>query len=259
MFKSTFKILFVIALYSLSPVSYTEPLTFTTESFPPFNYLENNKVAGPSHQIVQTICQKIGRDCQFTLQPWRRAISQVKVGNYNGIFSVGKNPERELWMYFTHPILETAYGFFVLNDDPLVYESIQDLDHYEIFVYGPSNTSKTLQDSALLVGNMVINVTLSTESSFKRLLAGRKLGKERKGAVYINRDVGNYLIKQMGITELRYLGDHKKIPYHVGFSKISTNLGVVNQFNETLEAMHQSGEMASLLAPYNMPVPTITP
>jgi len=77
--------------------------------------------------------------------PWGRAQEEVRNGIAQGIFVVGWNEERAQWLYFSPPILNSEYGFFVKNDNPLKFRQVSDVKGYMVGVYGPSNTATSLE------------------------------------------------------------------------------------------------------------------
>jgi polar amino acid transport system substrate-binding protein len=79
------------------------------------------------------------------LLPWRRAQDEVANGTAHGLFTIGWNEERAKTFYFSPPILNTEYGFFVRNDNPLKFNQVLDVKGYVVGVFGPSNTSFFLE------------------------------------------------------------------------------------------------------------------
>jgi len=222
---------------------------FVTEPSPPFNYLENGEVTGPAHAIIGAICADLGTDCSFELTKWDRAIGMARDGEVNGIFSVGKNTERLEWMHFSSPILATAYGLYVLDDNPLEFRQPADLAGYTVVTYGPSNTSQSLET----LGDAVPDMEIVVESKLRLILRKFDAGRyEGRAALYLNKDVVASLIDELGLEKLRYAGDHRQILYYVGFPKAATEQGFVDRFNGVLDRFKQDGTLATLLEPYGM-------
>lgn len=243
------KIMLLIFLIIQNTCVAEEPLTFVTEPFPPFNYEENEKIIGPSTEIVEAVCAEMEIECTISMMPWRRALILAKDGNVNGIFSIAKRPEREEWAYFSLPLVSTGYGFFVQEDNQLNYNTPTDLEGYTIGVYSPSSTSKTLEGIASLIEDTTIVLEVKNETALKKLSVGRY---GDKGAVFINKDVGNYLIKILGIKGLRYSGNQSEILYHVGFSKVSNPGNFVLTFNDHLIKLYNEGKLKEILKKYDM-------
>jgi polar amino acid transport system substrate-binding protein len=238
-------ILIYFLLASASPLLAIH-LSFTTQSLEPFSYHSATGAAGPSVDIVNTICDEMKADCIVDLYPWRRAYYEVQRGRANGIFFIGKNPEREKWLMFSPPIVLTEYGFFVNNNNPLVYKNPGDIEGYIVGVFGPSNTSASLQEIKIEMINFYIDMEDNDESGF------RKLSVKRVNAVYSNRDVGYSLIKKLELSNIRYAGAHCKLFYYFAFNPKLTPTKWIEQFNATYRKLYHSGKIHQILQKFNM-------
>ncbi|MBU1344439.1 MAG: transporter substrate-binding domain-containing protein [Proteobacteria bacterium] len=221
-------------------------LVFNTQDFQPFSYKVEGEVQGPAVEIIKTVCQKIGINCSFRLLPWTRAQKEVEDGSANAMFVIGKNAAREKWLYFSPPLMKTEYGFFVKNDNPLIYKNVSDIEGYKVGVYGPSNTSKTLEKIKDQLKDLTIDLRPDDESGFK------KLSGDRITAVFSNKDVGNALIKKINLTNLRYAGKYKELNYFIGFSKQFNSKEEVDRFNSALMQMYTDGSLKAILDKYFM-------
>src|SRR5712691_9227977 len=119
-------VLFSIWALSLTAAAVTQ-LTFNTQDFAPFNYEVNGVVSGPAADVIRKVCAEMKIDCPMTLLPWRRAQQEVEEGKINGMFVIGWNAERAKSLYFSPPLLETEYGFFVRDDNPLKFRQNADV------------------------------------------------------------------------------------------------------------------------------------
>ena len=82
--------LFLFSMQSFA-VESEEKLVFYTQEFAPFSYSENGRVAGPGVEIIQKACDNINVKCVIEVLPWVRAQEEVKRGNADGMFFVGKH------------------------------------------------------------------------------------------------------------------------------------------------------------------------
>lgn len=221
-------------------------LKFTTQDFRPFSYLENNKVAGPAVEIIKSVCGDMKIDCSFRLFPWTRAQQFVKNGEAHGMFVIGWNKKRTEWLYFSPPILKTEYGFFVHKDNPLKFKELTDVAGYTVGVFGPSNTSNSLEKIKREIGDLKIDMTPDDESAFLKLSIGRV------DAVFSNKDVGNALIKKLRLEGIRYAGRQRSLKYFIGFSQEYTDKKVVDQFNASFIKLHKKGLIQKILKKHNM-------
>jgi polar amino acid transport system substrate-binding protein len=74
-----------------------------------------------------------------------------------------------------------------------------------------------------------------------------KLSLGRVDAVYSNKDVGNHLIQQLGLTNLRYAGTEHVTQYYIGLSKQYVEKAVVDRFDAALVALYRHGEAHAIL------------
>ena len=221
-------------------------LKFNTQDFAPFNYEVGGVVSGPAADIIRRICGDIKFDCSFNLLPWARAQEEVRNGKAHGIFVVGWNEERSKWLYFSPPLLNSERGFFVRDYNPLKFEHNSDVQGYSIGVYGPSNTATALQRIKAEIKNLTIDMTPDDEAAFKKLSVGRV------DAVFSDKDVGNELMRKLGIRNVRYAGRQQTLKYYIGFSQKFTEKKLVDQFNTTFRNLHKRGIIRAILSKYKM-------
>lgn len=250
-------IIFSISIYSAGINADAAELKLNTQDFPPFHYISKNddgsngKVEGPAIELIERVCKEAGISCSLNLLPWNRAQKEVENGEAHGLFLIGWNAEREKVLYPSYPIVQTAYGFFVHINNNLQYKNLSDVAGYTVGVFGPSNTSNSLEKIRDSMGKngvtpLKIDMRPNDEAGF------RKLNLERVQAVYSNREVGNSMVAKLGLANIRYAGDHKELKYYIGFSKKYVDKSTVDKFNETFLRLHREGEIEKILAKYKM-------
>jgi polar amino acid transport system substrate-binding protein len=228
------------------PVDASE-LVLDTQDFSPFSYEVNGVVSGPAADVIRRVCAEIKVDCPMRLLPWRRAQQEVTDGKAHGMFLIGWNAERAKWLYFSPPFVNTEYGFFVRDDNPLKYTQLSDVKGYTVGVFGPSNTATSLEKiKADLGGDLIIDMTPDDGSAFRKASLGRVR------AAFSNRDVGYDVMKKLGITNLRYSGRQQSLKYYVGFSQKFADKKLVDQFNEAFRTLHKQGVIQDILGRYHM-------
>ncbi|WP_108650939.1 substrate-binding periplasmic protein [Dongshaea marina] len=221
-------------------------LSFVTQDFAPFSYGDKGTVLGPFSESIEATCAKLNSVCPIFLKSWLRAQWEVDNGRIDGLFPIGWNKGRSETLYFSPPILRTEYGIFVRSDNPLNFKKESDIKGYRVGVYGPSNTEKSLLKIKRNIKELAVSVTNDDERQFKKLSRGKIQ------AVYSNKDVGFYLIKKLGLDNIRYAGTHKSLMYYIGFSKKYNSPEMVVKFNTALLSLYKSGELHKILSKYNM-------
>jgi polar amino acid transport system substrate-binding protein len=245
--KALISLVIVVGFCStLAGSSYGADLKFNTQNFEPFNYEVNGVVSGPTADIIRRVCGEMKITCAFNLLPWRRAQDEVAQGIAHGLFTIGWNEERAKTLHFSPALMNTEYGFFVRNENPLKFRQVSDVKGYTVGVFGPSNTSFFLDKIKAEIKDLTIDMTPEDETAFKKLSLGRV------DAVYSNRDVGYFLMGKLDIKNIRYAGFHTGLKYYVGFSQKFTDKKLVDQFNSTFRNLHKRGVIQEILAKYKM-------
>jgi polar amino acid transport system substrate-binding protein len=241
------RILFgVMVVLVLTNAAQAVELKIHTQDFAPFTYAIDGVVSGPAAELIRKICDEMQITCSFNLLAWKRAQEEVRLGKAHGMFVIGWNAARAEWLHFTPPILYTEYGFFVRNDNPLQFKDVNDVKGYRVGVFGPSNTSKSLENIKAQVEDLTIDMRPNDEAGFKKLSVGRI------DAVFSNRDVGHALIAKLKLTNIRYAGIQRRLKYYIGFSQAHTDKKLVDQFNATLVDLYRRGVAQAILKTYNM-------
>ncbi len=240
--KSIFGIMVIILSFSL----FGDEVIFNTQDFPPFCYQEEGIVKGPVAEVITEISNEMNIQYCFRILPWIRAQREVEYGKAHGLFVIGWNEQRALWLHFSPPVLETEYGFFVGMDDDLVYREIGDLDGYIVGVYGSSNTSISLEKLHGEKENFTIDMTTDDRAAFLKLEHGRV------SAVYSNLDVGIAMLKRLNIQNVRYAGMHKKLDYYIGFSIKYNDPFFLEEFDKTFLRLYKTGKIQAILESYDM-------
>ncbi len=238
--------------FFITSITFGVELKFNTQDFPPFSYGKNCKyserckVEGPAADIIKAVCNETGDTAVMNIYPWRRAQEYVRLGYANAMFLIGWNKKRSKWLYFSPPVLETEYGFFVKDDNPLVYKKPTDVKGYTIGVYGPSNTSNSLYKIKAEIKDLTVDLRPNDETGFRKLSLGRVDG------VFSNRDVGYALIKKNMLSNIRYAGTSKKLKYYIGFSMDHTERKIVDKFNKAYRKLYNKGVIKKILKKYSM-------
>ncbi len=246
-----------LVLFLAATQSWSQELKFTTQDFPPFSYNINGVVSGPAVDIIRRVCAEMNTKCSFRLLPWTRAQQEAKSGKANGMFVIGWNEKRAKWVHFTPPIMNTEYGIFVNSKNALQFSKSSDIEGYKVGVYGPSNTSNSLnklRTKMVEEGLKAITIDMrpDDESGFNKLALGRL------DAVFSNRDVGLALIAKLGLKDkVRYSGPHRKLKYYIGFSMAHNDKMVLERFDAAYVKLYKSGVVKTILDKHSMEVATL--
>ena len=241
--------LFPLLFFSLSSNTlYSAELNFVTPNSAPFQYKTEQGMRGPFIRIIQKICDEMQISCSIDyVESWNRAKQMVKMGSMfkqkkvNGVATLAWSEERTGWLYYSPPIIETGYGFFIRNNDVRQPSSILGLQGYTISVHGPSKSSRNLELIKKEIADLDIDMSFDQEAGLKKLSRGRV------DAVYLNKDIGSFLIRSLGIGNVSYAFDHQTVSYFIAFSKVSTDKNIVDRFNAAYRKLYKGGIIQELI------------
>jgi len=239
----------MVAILIAAPATAADGLHFVTEPFPPFSYEENGKAAGPMAEVIQAVCAVAKMTCTAEVMPWRRALADAEEGRVDGIFSILHGPDREKKFFLSDPIISSAYSFFGMKGSNWSYTTPADLNGMTIGVYGPSSTSRALDEVTAGAKGVKVELELENFDAYKKLIVGVY---GPKSAVMANRDVGLALLKGKNLAGIVPVGDLKPIAYCFGLSRQKSSAGQMEALNRALRTLTASGKIKQILAKHGL-------
>ena len=235
------KFLIIFFILTLGLVSYgfstrNETLYYAAPHFPPWDINPNEDVSlGINADVISSIAKELELNFQPVQCSWKRCLLELKEGNIDMAGTVGRKPERELYLHFIEPTyakIPDQVCYFP-TDDKLEIKKYQDL--YRLNKIGVERGARVSpsfdQDSTL----MKIEIT-KLDQLFKML------DLRRLDVVVGNEMVMDYMIKELGLhgkfqkTPFRfksigeeYLVISKKSPHAKRFAEISQ---IINKMKE---------------------------
>ncbi len=243
-------VIFILLLLLSVSISVTAaaPLQLVTLQYPPYEYLEGNKVKGLAVEIVKETFKRMNQPIEITLLPWARAINYIEQGKADAIFTAYKTPEREQFADYSHEVLiPQTISLFVKKGQSISFDgNLKKLSSYSIGVvnkvsYGPS------VDSAIKSGLLPnIQLVSTGELNFKKLLLGRMdiVVSNKYGAWNILKK----LKKSDQIEELT--PEIQSIPSYMAFSKKRKLSALRDKFDRTLKALKKDGTYEKIIEEY---------
>jgi len=120
----------------LTPQTITDTLIVGTNAeFPPFSFMENNKIVGFDIDIITQIAERFGKKITIKEMPFDALIPEVQLGNIQ-IIAAGISPtlERAKRVFFTKPYLtNNPLVIITLSSNPPI-KGIEDLAGKEVAV-----------------------------------------------------------------------------------------------------------------------------
>jgi len=230
----------------------TASMTFVMDPFPPFTYEENGRAAGPMSDTIQAACDELKLQCKLEIYPWRRALKMAEEGAVDGIYAIADIPERRHFFHLTPPIVESAYAVFAHRNSALAYARPSDLDGYTVASYGPSAASHAAETLAKGVPSVKLVVEIDN-TTLLRKLSSQRYGE--LGVAVANVDVGNWLIHQQHIPDLKVAGLISKVEYCIGLSRARVSEKQADEFNAALRKLLKAGKVRQIAERHGVVAP----
>ena len=161
----------------------------TTLDWPP--YTSKDMVDhGLTTLIVKTAFKEMGYDLEADFFPWNRAVHLAKTNNaYFGYFPEYYSQDLEQDFYFSDPIGSGELGFIERADNPINWNSIDDLKKLHIGTVSGYVNEKTFDEK-------VARKEIMVDEANDDLTNIRKVVNKRISLAVIDKNVMNYLISQ---------------------------------------------------------------
>jgi len=112
-------------------------LTYLTEEWAPFNYLEDGKAAGISVEILQAIFGNIGVNrtaSDVRIVPLAEGLRAARNDTGTVLFSIARTPEREPFYQWVGPFTGASFVLFAPTERNIAIAAPEDLNRYRIGV-----------------------------------------------------------------------------------------------------------------------------
>ncbi|GAB2208908.1 hypothetical protein ROS1_57260 [Roseibium sp. ROS1] len=113
------------------------PLSFLTEDWPPYQYIENGILKGVTVDLLLAILKEANAEqtlAEIEVVPWARGYSRVKTQPNTVLFSMTRTPEREEMFKWAGPILKNDTYFIGRKDQGIRIAGPADLYQYRFGV-----------------------------------------------------------------------------------------------------------------------------
>jgi polar amino acid transport system substrate-binding protein len=178
---------FCTLLLTLNAARAAETVTLACNEFPPHKMRSSpDGLPGFDVEILQQAFARVGTRVTTHFMPWKRALSEVRTGNADGLCSCSRHPDRDSWLRYSDVMGTVGIGVFVKPGlEPETFKSWKNLATLKVGVVRAYNLHQELKASGL-VPKAVNNDT----QGVKMLL------KQRLDAFVTFRDTGLYILAQ---------------------------------------------------------------
>lgn len=230
-----------------SAIKKPAPIRFATlEDFKPFAWCDNGVPKGIDVEIVTLVMDRIDHPYVIECIPWKRALSSIKSGKVDALFSAYKTSEREAFaIYMNSPTHLSIFSVFVPKGKAFSFNRLEDLYGKTVGITGGYSVNPEF-DKARLAGRFKVQELSSADSGLKMLARGRL-------DAYVNgKHVGLFTARNLGITDMIEPLDrplHEPKPAYLLFSKASNLRNkdqLISEMNQALDLLWKSGEVDQL-------------
>ncbi|SIQ68913.1 amino acid ABC transporter substrate-binding protein, PAAT family [Alkalispirochaeta americana] len=158
-------------------------IRLASAEYPPYfgEFLDNQ---GVITEIVVAAYSRVGYEVEVSFMPWSRSWEMTRKGSFDGMFALWHRKDREQWFAFSDPLLPNELVFFKRRDNPVAFDSLEDLRGYRIGTH--QGYAKPLSFARAPY--------LRTEDAATDELNIRKVYHRRVDLIVIDRVVAQYLI-----------------------------------------------------------------
>lgn len=253
------KVLLVTCLFLLPNFSYGKEFIIGVNERDIFRYKDERGLwAGKDIELIKDVFSRTSHQFKIISMPWQRVLKGLEMGSVDMTLSATRSPEREKYALFSNHVFRYShYMLFVLKDKIPLFESATQL-------------------SGIIGSNVLIGVLRGAiySSSFDELLKDKDfvsllayVGDDKnlpsfvlKGRVdaYIDSEIEGkyYLSKQAAYSDnvvpLFRITSDVEAEGRLMFSKKTVSQVLVDEFDQALKALHESGGYKKIAEKYSV-------
>ncbi|WP_340678260.1 transporter substrate-binding domain-containing protein [Paraglaciecola sp.] len=161
-----------LVLILLHCATNAENLAVYTESLPPFQLIESDKISGSATVKVKQLLERANLKYDLHMVPWARAYNIVKTTPNTLIYSMNRSPEREPYFHWITVVAQIDNSFIALASKDLNITQLDDARKFMIAVIRDGYAHDVLLSQDFVVDvNMYVVATLDQQIAL--LLKGK--------------------------------------------------------------------------------------
>ena len=238
----------IAASLLLSLPAAAEDFKFGTFNYPPYEFEQDGKATGIITDLVTEGMKRMGHTVKIELYPFSRLIDNAKSGEIDGMFSVFRTPEREVFLDFGHEVaMPQVVSLFVPADSKLAFDGdLTKLANNSIGVVNKVSYGKTF-DAAATDGTLKkLEGVNDIDVNMNKLLNGRldAVANNKLGAIYLLNKLG-------GKDKVRELTPPlDSVPSYVAFTKAKDMSALRDGLDAQFKAMRADGTFDKIVKSY---------
>jgi len=249
-----FVYLFIILCISLSGVSAKE-LNIVTLHYPPYSYIENDKIKGINVDIATEALKRMGYVAKIQFIPWQRALFYTKYGRADAILNASYKKARAEYLYYPEEgVFDENWYCYKKKDSKITLDkSFSNISKIRLgivrnYAYG-GNIQKAIEKKKF---KQIVSLT-GDEILIKKLF-------ENDYDMFIGNEATTYLLsKKLGYlkklsivktahTNEKFLLNSDKT--YLAFSKKVVSKELVQEFSKIIKELKDDGTMNKIINEY---------
>lgn len=204
------------------------------QSYPPYEYLNNGVPTGFNVDLIRAVAAEMGYEVEITLGPWSEVRQGLLDGKYDLLMGMVPTGEREKDYDFSIPYTFITFDLFVPTRSSV--RLLEDLKDQAIVVQAGGLMQEYLREEGfpgevILVQDIVNALRLVNEEAYP--------------AALLNRLQGQFLIRELGLTNIRRVGlDVQSRKYCIAVQ--DGNKELLAGLNEGLYLVSSSGKLGEI-------------
>ncbi len=162
-------VLTMALLLPASTMMAKDKITFTTEEYPPYNYIEYGTYKGASYEQVALIMQDADIDYTVDLMPWARAYAMAQSEPMTCVFTTAHTPERNALFKWVEPLSHERNIMASKTGSNIHAHTIEEARNYRVGTQRDDYTQAFLEKN----GFQKIDLASSLNLTLKKLESGR--------------------------------------------------------------------------------------
>ncbi len=252
--KKVIAVLIMVFLSSVCSAQNLEEITWITEKYPPYNFIENGNLKGLSVEILLAIWKKTGvnkTSGDIKVMPWNRGVNFINTKENTCLFSTTITDERKnkLGWKFVFPLPQISYEssnhLIVPKNKAIKFNSLEDIKKYNKkigVVRGDVGASLLLEAG--------VNKNRLDEAAIPKTLV-KKFAKGRFDVISYGYTATTTSMKQEGINPDNYEVVFTFPPKPMGFAfHKDTDPALINKLQKALDELHADGTSEKIRQKY---------
>lgn len=229
----------LLAFLGMASAAQAQPIVFTTEDYPPYNFRDGAGYSGVGYEQVVAFMKDLGTDYTIDMMPWARAIALAESEPMHCVFTTAHIAEREGRFKWVEPLAIDRNVMIASQASGIKISTIAEARHYTV------GTQRDDYTQALLERNGFPKIDLATDLNLtlKKLLSGRiDLMPISEKYYYELRQQGNPIESQFVLSEQKFsIACNKDFPEDI-LARMQTGL----------DKLIADGTQAALFRKYGM-------